>query len=58
MYVDGAAIKGEQRFKKLAEFLETSFLSDAPDFGNSNEEIDEKLLEFYQTHYSPDNEHL
>lgn len=58
MKYNGKLVQGEKRFEKLAEFLGNSFLLDPPSFGNFNEEIDENLLEFYQIHYSSENENL
>lgn len=47
MSFKGNLVRGNDRLSKIAEFLGSSFLSEVPDFGVSNVEIDNRLIEIY-----------
>lgn len=51
MTYKGAQITGNRRYECFSDFLGSTFLTDIPDFGCSNIDVDENLLHHYHIHF-------
>lgn len=58
MYLNNISFTGDDRIREFARFLGSSFLTDVPNFGDTNKEIDENLLSCFHLNFSDAHVHI